>query len=187
MGLASLLRAGACEEVAAAEPVLAAAIPDSLALRLIGDPGFYSHACSQPFTAEAAALIEHLLQNQPAAGLGLRKALQSVAGQLQLVPGDPATLAPELHLYAASCNLEQHPYGARLDLHAGRPGSHPPLPARLLALPAGLFTPAAGATEATAPGSGTAADHAAITPAGAPWPPAWIWGRTASPDALASA
>jgi ATP-binding cassette subfamily B protein len=165
VGLASLLRAGPCEEVAAAEPVLAAAIPDSLAVRLIGDPGFFRQACSQPFTAEVAALLEHLLQHQPAATLGLRQALQSSAGQQQLVLDAPETLPADLHLYAASCNLVQHPYGARLDLHTGRPASQPPLPARLLALPAGLLTPAAAASAAS--GDGTI-DNAAITAAGAP-------------------
>ncbi|MEY2644843.1 MAG: hypothetical protein RLZZ611_1492 [Cyanobacteriota bacterium] len=162
VGLASLLRAGPCEEVASAEPVVAAAIPDSLAVRLIADPGFFAKACSQPFTAEVAALLDHLLQHEAAAALGLRQALRSAAGQLQLVLGDPEELAPELHLYAASCNLQQHAYGARLDVHAGRPASHPPLPARLLALSAGLLTPAAALAAATA------TDSSAITPAGAP-------------------
>ena len=143
VGLASLLRAGPCEEVAAAEPLLAAAIPDALAVRLIADPGFHASACSQPLTAEVAALLSQLQGQQASTGAGLRQALQAAAGQVQLVPGDPAALPAELHLYAASCNLAQHAYGARLDNHAGRPLSRPPLPPRLLALPAGLLTPPA--------------------------------------------
>jgi ATP-binding cassette subfamily B protein len=148
VGLASLLRAGPCEEVAAAEPLLAAAIPDALALRLIADPGFFAKACSKPFTAEVAALCDHLLKHQAATGLGLRQAIRNAAGQVQLVLGDPSELPADLHLHAASCNLQQHPYGARLDSQGGRPASQPPLPARLLAIAAGLLTPAAS-SEAT--------------------------------------
>ena len=143
VGLASLLRAGPCEEVSAAEPVLVAAIPDQLALKLIADPGFFQAACRKPFTAEVAALVQHLLGQKPGPGLPLRQALQATAGQLQCVDGDPRHLPAELHLHAASCNLLEHPYGARLDSQAGIPASAPPFPPRLLALPAGLLTPAA--------------------------------------------
>ena len=143
VGLASLLRAGPCEEVSAAEPVLVAAIPDQLALKLIADPAFFQAACRKPFTAEVAALVQHLLGQQPGPALPLRQALQATAGQLQFVEGDPRHLAAELHLHAASCNLLEHPYGARLDSQAGIPASAPPLPPRLLALPAGLLTPPA--------------------------------------------
>jgi ATP-binding cassette, subfamily B, bacterial HlyB/CyaB len=165
VGLASLLRAGPCEEVAAAEPLLAAAIPDTLALRLIGDPGFYQTICSKPSTAEVACLLQLLLAQQPSAAHGLRQALQQAAGQLRLVLNDPKDLPADLHLYAASCNLSEHPYGARLDAHAGLPRCHPPLPARMLALPAGLLTPAA--TD-TAEGTDLAEAGEAISRATAP-------------------
>ncbi|MEN9540469.1 MAG: hypothetical protein RLZZ459_560 [Cyanobacteriota bacterium] len=164
VGLASLLRAGPCEEVAAAEPLLAAAIPDALAVRLIADSGFYASACCQPFTAEVAALLSQLQGQQASTGEGLRQALQAAVGQVKLVPGDPTTLPADLHLYAASCNLERHAYGARLDHHAGRPVSRPPLPPRLLALPAGLLTPPAPATATTE----AAIEAAPASPAGAP-------------------
>jgi len=61
VGLASFLRAGGCEDVSAAEPVVAAAIPDTLALDLIADVGFYREACGDVLAAELAALLQGLL------------------------------------------------------------------------------------------------------------------------------
>ena len=141
VGLASLLRAGPCEEVAAAEPLLAAAIPDALAVRLIADPGFFEACCAQPFSAEVAALLQHLLAQQPQGECSLTQRMEAVRGRVHVVLSDPRQLPADLHLYAASCNLENHDYGSRLDAQAPPPQSRPPLPPRLLALDVGLLVP----------------------------------------------
>ena len=75
VGLASFLRTGGCEEVSAAEPVVAAAIPDVLALELIADSSFYREACGNVLAAELAALLQCLLDRGAGGTLGLKEAL----------------------------------------------------------------------------------------------------------------
>jgi len=147
VGLASLLRVGGCEEVSATEPILAAVISDELALKLIADPGFFRVVCSQPFTAELAALLQLLISRQPHVKGSLPQLLREVRDRVCLVCGNPLDLPAECHLYAASCNLIEHAYGLRLDAHAPLPEVRSPLPLRLIAIEAGCLTPAAAIAE----------------------------------------
>jgi len=143
VGLASFLRVGGCEEVSASEPVLAGLIPDYIALRMIADPGFFAVACTQPFTAELAALLQLLTSRQPSGNHSILQLLHDVRGHVCLVHDDPRDLSAEFHLYAASCNLIDQAYGLRLDPQAPLPVVRPPLPLRLVAIEAGCLTPEA--------------------------------------------
>ena len=136
VGLASFLRAGGCEEVSAAEPLVAAAIPDGLALALIEDSDFYAAVCREILPAELVALQQHLLAQGAGGGKDLKEALTQAKGHAQLVApeiGD-IQLAGERHIYLASCNGVDVPYGALIDARAGVPACQGPLPARLIAL-----------------------------------------------------
>ena len=155
VGLASLLRVQACEEVSAATDLDALALPDALVLQLLAsEPSFAQWCGAQLFTAELAALVQLLLQAHPREQGGLASLLQEARAGAQLVPPSAealAALAPEQVLLAASHNLPEHPLGQRLDPAAGVPPALPPLPPRLIALPADWFAalqPAAEVQEA---------------------------------------
>lgn len=146
VGLASILQTAPCEEVSAAEPVLAAAFPDALIVELLVDPAFASQFQRAPLPAELAALLQALLTRHARAELSLQGLLEQARPAARVVPATPADLAalpPDLHLYAASHNVVGHVYAAPLDARDGVPSSRPPLQPRLIALPVGLLTPPA--------------------------------------------
>ena len=152
VGLASLLRADPCEEVAASDTVLAGAISDQVAVRLIGDPRFYAAFCARPFKAELLPLlhndgadrskVQHLLSRLEEPDLALVASPET----WQQRPGDRQAIA-------ASFNLPDHSYGTVIPSGAPWPTSRPPLPPRLL-----LLKPGAQAT-----GNGHGAAAAATT------------------------
>ncbi|QVL52894.1 MAG: peptidase domain-containing ABC transporter [Cyanobium sp. M30B3] len=139
VGLASLLRARACEEVAAASELEALAIPDQLVLELLKqEHSFAAWAASQLFSVETLALVASLLGHRAQAGVPVLEAWRELHGQARLVPPGQAALSnwpDEMLLLAASNNLVDHPLGAQLDPAAGVPASRGPLPPRLIALP----------------------------------------------------
>ena len=141
VGLASLLRAGGCEEVSAAGPLLAAAIPDRLALELIGDPGFYAAACRGVLTAELLALQQNCLEQGAGVVQGIQEALEQAKDQAQLVEPNRESLqvAEGRQLYLASCNGTQIAYGTVVHAADGVPECHGPLPPRLIALPIAFY------------------------------------------------
>lgn len=155
VGLASLLRVQACEEVSAAVDLEALALPDALVLQLLAsEPSFAQWCFSQLFTAELAALVQLLLQAHPREPGGLSALVQQARTGAHVVEPTAAALAalpPEQVLLAASHNLPDHALGARLDPGAGVPTARPPLPPRLIAIPSDWFValqPGAGALEA---------------------------------------
>ena len=133
VGLASLLRAGGCEEVSAAEPVVAAAIPDALALDLIADFSFYREACGDVLSAELAALLQCLLAKGAGGTLSLKEAL--VQAKDVAKPAQSDTNQSDHQVYLASCNGTEQAYGSVVDLGNGLPPCQGPLPLRLIALP----------------------------------------------------
>jgi ATP-binding cassette subfamily B protein len=139
VGLASLLRAMACEEVAAASELEALAIPDQLVLELLKqEPPFAAWAASQLFGVETLALVASLLGRRAQAGVPVLEAWRALHGQARLVPPSQAALRnwPDaVLLHAASNNLVDQPLGVQLDPAAGVPASRGPLPPRLIALP----------------------------------------------------
>jgi ATP-binding cassette subfamily B protein len=106
VGLASFLRAGGCEEVSAAEPVLAAAIPDWLAIELLGDSGFYAAACGTVLSAELVMLLQTVQPLGAAGGKGLLEAFAVSKGQASFVSveGGLGVVGEEDDVWMASCN-----------------------------------------------------------------------------------
>jgi len=142
VGLASLLRAGGCEEVSAAEPVLAAAIPDSLAIELIGDSGFYGAACGGVFSAELMMLLQTVQSLGAAGGKGLLEAFADAKAKASFVSAEGGLLAvgEKEEVWMASCNGIGQRYGSVVA--KGRlPACEGPLPLRLIALPKDVLVP----------------------------------------------
>ena len=139
VGLASLLRAAPCEEVAAASALEALAIPDTLILKLLNEePGFSDWAAAQVFSAELLALLASLLGRRAEVGTSLLQTWRDLAAQARLVPPTRAALRQlpaDQSLFAASNNLVDHALGAELNPADGVPAVRGPLPARLIALP----------------------------------------------------
>ncbi|MCX5937998.1 MAG: peptidase domain-containing ABC transporter [Cyanobium sp. LacPavin_0920_WC12_MAG_62_9] len=133
VGLASFLRTGGCEEVSAASPLVAAAIPDTLALDLIADSGFYREACSGVLAAELAALLQCVLDRGAGGTLGLKEALERAKAVASVASVESKPAGEQLYL--ASCNGTEQAYGSVVDLGNGVPASQGPLPPRLIALP----------------------------------------------------
>jgi len=152
VGLASLLRAAPCEEVSAGSELEALVLPDSLVLELLSSEPCFAQWCgSHLFTAELAALLALLVEQHPQARVSLQELLDQARPLARLVSPEPKALADlpiDFSLLAASHNLPDHPLGASLNPRQGVPVATPPLPARLIALPAGLLAPVVSVVEA---------------------------------------
>ncbi|MFN9643913.1 MAG: peptidase domain-containing ABC transporter [Cyanobacteriota bacterium] len=164
VGLASLLRAAACEQVSAATPVAAMAIPDALVLDLLRqEPPFRQWCASHLWPAELHALLVQLEDRnataEPFDPGRWRQRLEELADRAHLVAPEQAAMLPAgeaLHL--ASGNVPDLALGSRLRPGDPLPTPLPPLPLRLIALPAGgtgappptALEPVEGLTEATA-------------------------------------
>jgi subfamily B ATP-binding cassette protein HlyB/CyaB len=139
VGLASLLRAAGCEEVAAATALEALVIPDALVLTLLKEePGFAAWAAAQIFSAELLALISSLLECRAQPGSSLLHTWRQLAPQARLVPARAVDLRQwpaDQALFAASNNLLELPLGAQLNPADGLPACRGPLPPRLISLP----------------------------------------------------
>ena len=148
VGLASLLRASPCEEVSASLGVEVIALPDALVLELLqNEQGFAAWCAYHLFSAELVALIGLQLERHPLGSASLPRLLARAQEVARLVPATEAGLAelpPGMQLLVASNNIESHPLGASLNPASGVPTSLPPLPPRLIALPADLFDPVPG-------------------------------------------
>jgi ATP-binding cassette subfamily B protein len=174
VGLASLLRAQACEEVSAAGELEALAIPDALVLELLArEPGFAAWCAQELFSAELAALVQLLVAAHPRRQTSLRELLAEARRSARLVEPNREALAnlpAGLVLLAASHNLPEHPLGSRLDPAAGPPRARRPLPARLIAIDSAWLEQA---SETAGPGGSAEAASGALVPvesvgAGAP-------------------
>ncbi len=141
VGLASLLRAAPCEEVAAAAELEVLAISDARVLALLQEePEFAAWCAARLFGAELLALLALLLERRAQADVSLLSLWRELAPAARLVQPTPeglGSLAPEERLFAASHNLAEHPLASELDRHLAVPRSRPPLPPRMIALPAG--------------------------------------------------
>jgi ATP-binding cassette subfamily B protein len=174
VGLVSLLRVDACEQVTAATPILAAALPDGLVLEwLKQNPDFSDWVSSQLWTAELNSL---LLKREAAASSAKlldhahwRQRLSQLRDHtrpLQPNRGIVAQLKPGESLVLGSANVDGQPIGTTLNPEAPLPQPRPPLPLRLLALAPGALhvepaTPQLPGA-ATAPLTGAPAVGAAV-------------------------
>ncbi|MGA1304001.1 MAG: peptidase domain-containing ABC transporter [Cyanobium sp.] len=143
VGLASLLRAGACEQVSAATDVRAAAIPDALVMELLAkEKAFRTWCTSHLWPAELHALLV-CLEEQTAVTEAFdpnrwRQRLFQLAEEARLVPPDRqiwGQLKEGEALLLASANVPGRPIGSRLEPRKALPKPLPPLSLRLVALP----------------------------------------------------
>lgn len=145
VGLASLLRAEPCEEVAASTELVAAALPDALILYwLQSQTGFkqWCEATTQP--AELAALMEQLILNSPRSDVQPQDALGAALNSCAALPPTKEARqdAADHHrkVFVASANAEGLQLGDILPIESATPALRGPLPLRLLSLPEGLIT-----------------------------------------------
>ncbi|MEB3201155.1 MAG: ABC transporter transmembrane domain-containing protein [Synechococcaceae cyanobacterium] len=144
IGLASLLRAQACEQVSAASGLLAVAIPDALIVELLAsEPGFSQWCSHQLWTAELHALMALRQSAQSEAGAfdaaAWRRELELLRqGARAVSPEDPQSErspAAGEELVLASANVPDLRLGAVLQADRPLPRPRPPLPLRLVIVP----------------------------------------------------
>lgn len=164
VGLASLLRAAPCEYVTASSELVAAALPDALVLELLAsEPGFREWCTTQLFPAELYALVEQLWLASPRREVPLMAAFQRSIQEGRLLQSEGDTvpaLDGDACLYLASANSDRA-LGQPLTSGEPLPEARPPLPLRLIQLPANLLQ-GAGNAEA-----GTNGQAASATPGSA--------------------
>ncbi|MFM7087825.1 MAG: peptidase domain-containing ABC transporter [Cyanobium sp.] len=144
IGLVSLLRAAPCELVSAATPLLAAVVPDSLIVELLRSEADFRRACGrQLWTSELFDLLVQRLEGQAQKGSSdpaqWRQRLQELAGQAQALSPEGLSadaVSADQELVLASANVADVPLGTVLDPSRPLPAPRPPLPLRLLLLPA---------------------------------------------------
>ncbi|MEB3325588.1 MAG: peptidase domain-containing ABC transporter [Cyanobacteriota bacterium] len=145
VGLASLLRAAACEQVNAATEVRAAAIPDALVLELLEkEEGFRAWCTTHLWVAELHGLLVSLEdQNAKAEAFEpnrWRQRLVQLAEEARLLaPGAKiwGALKAGEALYLGSANVPGVAIGSTFQPEEVLPRPLPPLPLRLIALPQG--------------------------------------------------
>ena len=141
VGLASLLRAAPCEQVTAATPVVAMAIPDALLLELFRQEGAFQNWCATHlWLAELHALLVCLedrnARAEPFDPARWRQRLELLASQARLLlPEQEADARVGEALHLASGNVPDWPLGSLLRPGEPLPTPLPPLPLRLIALP----------------------------------------------------
>lgn len=143
VGLASLLRAGPCEQVSASTPLLAVAIPEAVILELYRDVARFRAWCdSTIFPAEIQGLVEALIAASPRSDLSLEMGVSAVAKEAKLHVSDGGA-APAVgegrRLLLASHNLPDRSPGELVAADSVLPAPRPPLQARLISLPSEQF------------------------------------------------
>jgi ATP-binding cassette subfamily B protein len=142
VGLASLLRAEACEQVSASTAVLALAVPDALLLSLLASEAPLRAWCSQQvWTAELHALLANLERSEAATGpfdparwRSRLDRLRERTRALSPTPDPLRELKEEETLVLASANVPDLPIGSFLERGRSLPRARAPLPLRLFAL-----------------------------------------------------
>ncbi|MEB3361313.1 MAG: ABC transporter transmembrane domain-containing protein, partial [Synechococcaceae cyanobacterium] len=144
VGLASLLRAEACEEVTASTKLVAMGLPDRLVVDwLQKEPSFRQWCASTVLPAEVMATLDALLKQSPRTDLTLQAALALATGQVRSVPPDSSSLKSEADqgrvLLVASANTPSLVLADPLPAEAPLPKVRGPLPLRVLSFPAELL------------------------------------------------
>ncbi|MBM5817372.1 MAG: cyclic nucleotide-binding domain-containing protein, partial [Cyanobacteria bacterium K_Offshore_surface_m2_239] len=171
VGLASLLRAAPCEQVSAATPVVAMALPDALVLELLRQEAPFQEWCAgHLWLAELHGLLVGLEDRnataEPFDPARWRQRLERLAERARMIqPRRGAVAAAGETLYLASGNVPDLPLGSPLKAGAPLPTPLPPLPLRLIALP----EEGAGGVEASLEPSsalvaGTVGEEASLPP-----------------------
>lgn len=143
IGLASLLRAAPCEHVSASSEITALALPDALVLELLrSEPGFRDWATRTVFPAEILDLLRRQREQQAQPGTSIAALLGKAVGKALLVPPIPdeiQKLPADQVLILASANAADASLGEILRPEEPLPKARPPLPLRLISLPADLL------------------------------------------------
>ncbi len=166
VGLASLLRAEAAEQVSAATDLLAVAIPDATILELLlAEPSLQQWCTQQLWTAELHQLLLTREGREAASGVFEPNRWREQIEQLRrhcrpIPPGEAGALwngAGE-ELVLASANVPGLPIGSVLNPAQPLPQPRPPLPLRLVALsePATPISDVTAATDLQASEAGQA-------------------------------
>ena len=140
VGLASLLRASGCEDVAASSPVLALAISDAAILYLLAEETSFQQWCASTlWPAELYALLEEQQQRRADQTASVTERFQALLDQARLVAPTSAAVEQALNsgqaVFLASANSQSLSLGAPLTAAADLPSPEGPLPVRLLSMP----------------------------------------------------
>lgn len=142
VGLASLLRAAACEEASAATALKALAIPDELILQLYGSETSFQTWCNttlQP--AELQGLADSLVEDSPLSDLDPKSMFQQLVQRAELrtvESGQPTPAAGAERMWLlASANVQDRNIGAPIE-EGESLTCWGDLPARLIAIPKAL-------------------------------------------------
>jgi len=137
VGLSSLLRCTPSEEVAASSRIEGLSIQDQLILELLlSEPSLMAWCCQKPPVEEIGDLLHHLLPllNTP---IPLPRAIEVLGDQMHLVSFAAAKEGQQRNvLVASSGNLIGIQPGKLLQSIDGWPDVRPPLPPRVISLPA---------------------------------------------------
>jgi ATP-binding cassette subfamily B protein len=140
IGLASLLRAEACETVSAASPMVLAALKDAVVLELYqNDPSFRDWCDSHLWAAELGAVVGTLTTGSARARQPeeLRRLVHHLLEEATLVGASKQlwnNLGDDQCVLVGSSNLPDLPIGTILERGLELPNPRPPLPARLISL-----------------------------------------------------
>ena len=184
VGLASLLRAGGCEQVSAASDLVALAIPDEQVLNLYASQEGFRHWCNaNTFPAEVWALAELFVKRSAQTQLSVQPLFAGMLAQCRLITTDAqrGALSPGEDLRVASYNIPGLTVGDSIEAGQPLPPSQPPLPPRYLAVPAGLVE----TLQPSRPGEGSFTEpNPTVNASDAPLPVASSsdLGRYAGPD-----
>ncbi|MCX5946724.1 MAG: peptidase domain-containing ABC transporter [Cyanobacteria bacterium] len=140
IGLASLLRAEACETVSAASPMVLASLKDAVVLELYqNDPSFRDWCDSHLWAAELGAVVGTLTTGSARARQPeeLRRLVHHLLEEATLVGASKqlwSNLGDDQCVLVGSSNLPDLPIGTILERGLELPNPRPPLPARLISL-----------------------------------------------------
>ena len=144
VGLASILRAGPCEQITAASELIAVSIPDQLVMELYSEDSEFREWCERTiFPGELACLVESLLNQSPRSDLELGEVYRNVGelAELQVAHSSTTTATSNGRtLLLASNNVPGLTAGKVLKSGTELPSPRPPLPARLISIPEDLFS-----------------------------------------------
>jgi len=142
IGLASLLRAGGCEQVSAASELIGFGIPDSSILELYKECATFRRECDKlSFPAELYAIASHLVRLSPKSRLNAQEALSEMLRSAETFTSDESVtdLSDDYIVLASSQNIPGITAGDIVNIREGLPKSRPPLSGRFIKVPRNLI------------------------------------------------
>ena len=144
IGLASLISAAPCETVHASTSLKAAALPDQELLKHLQEtPEFFEWCTTKIWDAELARLLKPLLDNSAEDLPALTSQLDDLRDQAELITPEPEAvrraIGDDQRVFVASANSELSLGQELTDADQVDIEARPPLPLRLIALPAALL------------------------------------------------